>query len=85
MGVERRLAHESPTLALPRSTRGGEEDASQIVSRTRLGAAGSNESLGITCPLAHGPHERAKALAHDRSEGPSIHGGFPEAEEFKTI
>ncbi|MGA2443588.1 MAG: hypothetical protein ABSH08_21755 [Tepidisphaeraceae bacterium] len=76
-----------------------------------LGAAGSNESLGITCPSAHGPHERAKALAHGGSDGdellhgqtvnrpdirrirnllsgadgPPIHGGFPEAEEFKTI
>jgi hypothetical protein len=27
VGVERRLAHETPTLALPLSTRGGEEGA----------------------------------------------------------
>ena len=35
MGVERRLAYKTPTLALPRSTRGGEEDGLQNVSRTR--------------------------------------------------
>jgi hypothetical protein len=35
VGVERRLAHQTPTLTLPRSTRGGEEEGLQNVSRTR--------------------------------------------------
>jgi hypothetical protein len=34
VGVERRLAHETPTLALPLSTGGGEEEALPNVSRT---------------------------------------------------
>ena len=35
MGVECRLAHESPTLTLPRSTRGGEERGLPNVPRTQ--------------------------------------------------
>src|SRR5208337_1767420 len=36
VGVERRLASETPTLTLPRSTRGGEKEGLQNVSRTPL-------------------------------------------------
>jgi hypothetical protein len=39
VGVERRLAHETPTLSLPLSTGGGEGEALPNVSRTRRYAA----------------------------------------------
>ena len=51
VGVERRSAEETPTLSLPRSTRGGEEEGSQnvsrIVSNSRRGVLVVRTSIAI--------------------------------------
>ena len=48
VGVERGLAHETPTLTLPLRTWGGEEEGLQNVSRTRIADLANSYARGKT-------------------------------------